>query len=119
MIRTFVVLLVCLTLAAAIVSAADAPYRPVPMIKAVDPDTVKAGGDLIATGTHLDKTAVANLYVIQGETTIKVKIVTQAEESIKFTVPADLKPGRYQLMVLTTGPNPQFLEEPVYLIVEE
>src|SRR5581483_2343468 len=119
MIRTFVVLLVCLTLAAAIVSAADAPYRPVPMIKAVDPDTVKAGGELTATGTHLDKTAAGSLYMIQGEKTIQVKIVSQAEESIKFTVPAEVKPGRYQLMVLTTGPNPQFLEEPVYFTVEE
>jgi len=119
MIRTIVVFLVCLTLAAAIVSAADAPYRPVPMIKAVDSETVKAGGDLTATGSHLDKTAAASLYMIQGETTIKVKIVTQAEESIKFTVPTDVKPGRYQLMVLTTGANPQFLEEPVYFNVEE
>jgi IPT/TIG domain len=118
MIRTIVVCLVCLSFASAIAAAADEPYRPVPMIKAVEPDTVKAGAELTATGTHLDKSAVANLYIIQGEKTIQVKITTQAEETIKFTTPADVKPGRYQLMVLTTGSKPQFLEEPVYLNIE-
>jgi hypothetical protein len=118
MIRTIVVCLVCLTLGAAIAAAADEPYRPVPMIKAVDPDTVKIGAELTATGTHLDKSAVANLYMIQGDKTIQVKMSSQTEEAIKFTVPADAKPGRYQLMVLTTGTKPQFLEEPVYFTVE-
>lgn len=118
MIRTLVVCLVCLSFAAGIAMAADEPYRPVPMIKAVDPDTGKVGDELTATGTHLDKTAVASLYMIQGEKTIQVKVTAQSEETIKFTIPADAKPGRFQLMVLTTGAKPQFLEEPVYFTVE-
>lgn len=118
MIRILVVCVVCLSFAAAISWAADEPYRPVPMIKAVDPDTVKAGDELTASGSHLDKSAVAGLYMIQGEKTIQVKMLTQAEEAIKFKAPADVKPGRYQLMVLTTGAKPQFLEEPVYFTVE-
>lgn len=118
MIRTLIVCLLCLTFAAAVAAAADEPYRPVPMIKAVEPDTAKVGDALTATGAHLDKTAVANLYMIQGEKTIEVKMASQAEEAIKFTVPENVKPGRYQLMVLTTGTKPQFLEEPVYFTVE-
>lgn len=118
MMRSLVVCLVCLSFASAIAMAADEPYRPVPMIKAVAPDTAKAGDELTATGTHLDKALVAELYMIQGEKTIQVKIENQTEEAIKFTVPASVKPGKYQLMVLTTGDKPQYLEEPVYFTVE-
>ncbi len=118
MIRTLIVCLVCLCFAAMIAAAADEPYRPVPMIKAVDPDTVKAGDQLTATGTHLDKVSVASLYMIQGDKTIQVSIESQTEEAIKFMAPANVKPGRFQLMVLTAGPKPQYLEEPVYFTVE-
>jgi len=118
MIRILIVCLMCLSFAAAIAAAADEPYHPVPMIKAVEPDTAKVGDVLTATGSHLDKSAVANLYMIQGEKTIEVKVTSQTEEAIKFTVPDSVKAGRYQLMVLTTGTKPQFLEEPVYFTVE-
>ncbi len=56
--------------------------------------------------------------MIQGETTVQVKITNQKEDAIKFDVPASVKPGRYQLMVLTAGDKPQYLEEPVYFTVE-
>ena len=118
MIRSLIVCLVCLSFASAIALAADEPYRPVPMIKAVDPDTAKAGDEATATGTHLDKALVAELYLIQGDLTIKVKITDQKEDAIKFAVPATIKPGRYELMVLTAGDKPQYLEEPVYLTVQ-
>ena len=118
MIRTLIVCLLCLSFAVAIAAAADEPYRPVPMIKAVEPDTAKVGDALTATGSHLDKSAVANLYMIQGEKTIEVKITSQTEVAIKFNVPESVKAGRYQLMVLTTGTKGQFLEEPVYFTVE-
>ena len=118
MIRTLIVCLLCLSFAAVIAAAADEPYRPVPMIKAVDPDTGKVGDVLTATGSHLDKASVASLYMIQGEKTIEVKMASQAEDAIKFAIPNEVKPGRYQLMVLTTGTKPQFLEEPVYFTVE-
>ena len=118
MIRTLIVCLMCLSFAAALAIAADEPYHPVPMIKAVEPDSAKICDSLTAIGTHLDKSAVASLYMIQGEKTIEVKISSQTEEAIKFTVPAEVKAGKYQLMVLTTGTKPQFLEEPVYFTVE-
>jgi hypothetical protein len=118
MIRSLIVGLVCLSFAGAIASAADEPFRPVPMIKAVQPDTARAGDELTAIGTHLDKALVAELYMIQGDKTIQVKIVDQKEDAIKFAVPASVTPGRYQLMVLTAGNRPQYLEEPVYFTVE-
>jgi hypothetical protein len=118
MTRSLIVCLLCLSFASAIALAADEPYRPVPTIRVVNPDTAKAGDELTAVGTHLDKALVAELYIIQGEKTIPVKIVNQKENAIKFAVPASVTPGRYQLMVLTTGDKPQYLEEPVYFTVE-
>ena len=119
MIRTLIVCLVCLGFAVAIAAAADEPYRPVPMIKAVAPDTVKIGDELTATGTHLDNTTVAKLFMIQGDAvTIPVKITSQTEEAIKFTVPPEAKAGRFSLMVLTAGPKPQYLEEPVFFTLQ-
>ena len=118
MIRTLLACLLCLSFAAAFASAADEPYHPVPMIKAVEPDSVKVGDILTATGSHLGQNTVGGLFMIQGEKTIEVKISKQTEEAVTFAVPASVKPGRYQLMVLTKGTNPQFLEEPVYFTVE-
>jgi IPT/TIG domain len=118
MIRILIGCVVCIGFSAASAAAADGPYRPVPMIKVVEPETAKVGDTLTATGAHLDKALVAGLYMIQGEKTIEVKMASQTEEAIKFTIPGSVKPGRFQLMVLTTGANPQFLEEPVYFTVE-
>ena len=118
MIRTLILCLLCLSFATALAAAADEPYRPVPMIKAVDPDTGKVGDVLTATGLHLDKASVASLHMIQGEKTFEVKMTSQTEDAIKFVIPDSAKPGRFQLMVLTTGPKPQFLEEPVYFTVQ-
>ena len=117
MIRIMLACLLCLTFATALAAAADEPYRPVPMIKAVEPDTAKVGDAMTATGLHLDKSTVANLYLIQGDKTIDVKITNQSEEAIKFTVPDSAKPGRYQLMVFTAGTK-QYLEEPVFFKVQ-
>ena len=117
MIRILVITLICLSFAAAIAGSADEPQRYTPMIKTVEPAIAKVGDELTATGIHLDKSAVARLYIIEGEKTIEVKIGTQSGETITFKVPANVKAGRYQLMVLTTAP-PQFLEEPVYFTVE-
>jgi len=118
MIRILIGCLACLSLASAVPVAGDEPHRPVPLIKAVAPDTARAGSALTATGMFLDKSTVANLYLIQGEKTIEVKITSQTEDSINFTVPANVEPGRYRLMVLTKDINPQYIEEPVNLNIE-
>ena len=118
MLRFTTVCLVCVLAVFAIAWAADQPYKPVPMIKTVDPDTVRVGDDLTATGTNLQKELVASVYLIQGDKTIPVTLTSQTETELKFKVPAAAKPGRYQLMVLTAPPNPQYLEEPVWFTVE-
>jgi len=118
MIRALVVCLACLSIAMVLPASGDLPKVPVPLISTVDPGTAKVGATLVANGTSLDKSAVASLYMIQGESTIEVKMVSQTADAIKFIVPDSMKAGRYDLMVLTKGPIPQYIEEPVLVTVE-
>ena len=100
-------------------AASDQPYHPVPIIKAIDPDTAKPGDVLTATGSNLDQSALSKLFIIQGQQkTIEVIITDETASALKFKVPADVAPGRYQLMILTRGAVPVYLEEPVFFTVE-
>jgi hypothetical protein len=117
MIRVFVICVLCLSVAA-VAANGDLPRVPVPLISTVDPGTARAGATLVAHGTSLDKSALASLYMIQGDNTIEVKIVDQTEEAIKFVVADSVKAGRYNLMVLTKGAVPQYVEEPVLIVIE-
>ena len=116
--RILFAVLITATLLASVASAADGPFRPTPMIRTIDPPSSKAGAELVASGDHLGKTIVESLYLTQGEATIKVSILKQTDTSITFTAPTGTKAGRFGLMVLTTGPTAQFLDEPVYLTIE-
>ena len=92
---------------------------PTPLIKAVDPDTAKAGDEVTVSGTNLARDTVAAVYLTQGEKTIKVKVTSQTATDVKFLIPADLKAGRFGIMVLTTGgDDARQIDEPVYLSVE-
>ena len=116
--RLLMALLISAFLIAAVVAAADGPARPTPLIRTVDPPSAKGGAELVASGDHLGNTIVEALYLTQGEATFKVVIAKQTDTSISFTLPANTKPGRFGLMVLTTGPTPEYLDEPVFLTVE-
>jgi hypothetical protein len=116
--RALFAILIATALCAAVVIAADGPTRPTPLIRTVDPPAAKAGTEMVASGDHLGKTVVEALYLTQGEATIQVAITSQTDTAIAFKVPANAKPGRFGLMVLTTGIQPQYLDEPVYLTIE-
>ena len=119
MIRACIISILLLGASAVVLrGASDQPYHAVPIIKTVAPDTAKAGDVLTASGSHLDQTALAKLFVIQGEKTIEVTITNETESDVSFKVPANLAPGRYQLMVLTRAAIPQYLEEPVFFTVQ-
>src|SRR5271166_1053077 len=110
MIRVLIACLACLSIAIVLSASGDLPKMPVPFISTVDPSTARVGASLVANGTSLDASAVASLYMIQGESTIEVKITSQKEDAIKFVVPDSVKAGRYNLMVLTKGAIPQYIE---------
>ena len=109
-------LLALLAMAAGLVWAVDktgAPY-----MKTVEPATAKAGDVVKVVGDFLDKTRVAEVYLTNRNTDLKVAIVEQTTDFIRFKVPAETKTGRYGLMFLTAGTDPKLLEQPVYLEVQ-
>jgi hypothetical protein len=89
-----------------------------PKMNAVEPESVKAGGEGTVNGENLDKTAVTEIYLTDGKNDVKLAIVQQSASSIKFRVPAGTKAGRFSLMILTAGADPKLIEQPVKLTVE-
>jgi IPT/TIG domain len=92
--------------------------RTSPIMHSVAPNTVKAGGQLVATGENLGKAAVAQVYLTTGKVDVKVTVTAQTDTSITVVVPAKIAPGQYRLMVLTTTNPPEYMEQPVLVTVE-
>ena len=107
--------LVALLLFAPQVSSAQAPT---PRLLSVDPMNGKTGDAISVAGENLDKASVVELYLTDGKNDVKVHMTEQTTTSIKFTVPPAVKPGRYSLMVLTTGKEPKLIEQPVKVTIE-
>jgi hypothetical protein len=91
---------------------------PTPIVRAVDPATVKPGEIATISGDNLDQSRVKEVYLTTGTVDVKVQIVDQSATAIKFKVPAKTAPARYTIMVLLAGDEPRLLEEPVRLTVE-
>ncbi len=89
-----------------------------PTMRTVEPGSGRVGDVLVVEGTNLGQDSVAALYLTDGKADVKVTIVEQAATSIRFKIPPEAKPGRMALMVLTKGPKPTFIEEPVKVTVE-
>ena len=111
--RVAVLLLAMMTLIG-VVSA----QAPMPRLTTVEPDTGKAGDVMTVAGENLDKANVAELYLTDGKNDVKVALTEQADKSLKFKVPAEAKPGRFSLMILTAGKEPKLLEQPVKVTIE-
>jgi len=119
MLRVFVALALVFP-GALLAGAAAREQAPTPLMKAVQPDSARAGDEVTVSGTNLEKANIAAVYLTQGDKTIKVKLTSQSESEVKFHVPADMKPGRFGIMVLTTGgDDAREIDEPVYLSVEQ
>ncbi|HUB34190.1 MAG TPA: hypothetical protein VMA31_14210 [Bryobacteraceae bacterium] len=91
---------------------------PMPMMRNVAPVSGRVGDVFLVEGTNLGSETVAALYLTDGKTDVKVSILEQAATSIRFRIPSEAKPGRLMLMVLTTGREPKYIEEPVKITVE-
>jgi hypothetical protein len=99
--------------------AVDPKDTRVPLMRTVDPYTVKAGEVVTITGDNLDKARVAEVYLtLDSKKNIKIQVVEQSKESMKIKVPENLAAGRYRVVVLLTDVEPTFIEEPVRLVVE-
>lgn len=92
---------------------------PMPKMVTVDPLNGKAGDVIVASGENLQKDAVAKVYLTDGKNDVPVEVTEQTETSIKFKIPAKALPGRLALMVLTTGKDAKYIEQPVKVEIAE
>jgi len=89
-----------------------------PRMTKCDPGFAVAGEVVSITGENLGKANVAELYLTDGRNDIKVPIAEQTGTMIKFKVPANVKPRRLSLMVLTGGADPKLIEQPLKITIE-
>lgn len=89
-----------------------------PRLTAVTPDAGKAGDTLTVEGENLGAPGVKALYLTDGKDDLKTDILDQSATAIKFKIPGQAKPGRFSLMILTGGPDPKLIEQPVKVTIE-
>ncbi len=110
--------LLSIPLLVALALPAHAFQTGMPVMSSVDPASGKVGDVLVIQGLNLGQDNVAAVYLTDGKADIKVVVVAQTSTSIRFKIPLEAKPGRFALMVLTTGKEPKLIEEPVKITVE-
>lgn len=110
--QTLVLSLFCLAGAASLAAQ-------VPVMNKVVPDSGKIGSVLKIQGIALGKTKVDEVYLSDHTFDMKVKVLSQTDDSIEFRIPPFAKPGRLQLVLRTTDKEPLIMEQPVYVTVEE
>lgn len=89
-----------------------------PRMMGIEPGVGKVGDEMTVTGENLDKKSVAEIFLTDGKSDIKLPIVQQGEKSIKFKLPAEAKPGKYSMMLMTAEAEPKLLEQPVRVVVQ-
>jgi len=87
--------------------------QPMPRMSTVDPGNGKAGDVITVAGENLQKEHVAKVFLTDGKNDIPVEVMEQSATSIKFKIPAKVPAGRLALMVLTTGKDAKYMEQPV------
>ena len=66
----------------------------------------------------MGKSKVDEVFLTDHRFDLKVKVLEQTETILKIRVPPFVKPGRQQLLFLTKGTNPVYLEQPLFVLVE-
>jgi hypothetical protein len=92
---------------------------PTPVMRTVNPESVKAGEVATVAGEYLDKSRVKELYLTNTTGDVKVQVVEQTSVAIKFKLPEKVAPGRYNLLVLLVDEPERLIEEPARLTVVE
>ena len=90
-----------------------------PQADKMEPRAGKPGTVLVISGISLNKEQVDEVYLTDHRFDVKVKILEQTADKLKIRIPPFVKPGRQQLLLLTTGKNPVYLEQPVWVQVED
>lgn len=98
---------------------ADDPPVGAPQADTMEPRSGKAGALLRVQGKSLGKSTVDEVYLTDHRFDLKVKVLEQTETHLTIRIPPFVKPGRLQLLFLTGGKNPLFLEQPFYVQIED
>jgi IPT/TIG domain len=93
--------------------------QDLPRVTTVNPPNGRAGDVISVAGENLAKTHVAKVFLTDEKNDIVVQVTEQTPTSLKFIIPAKASPGRFAVMVQTTGKQPKLIEEPVKLTVEQ
>jgi hypothetical protein len=101
-----------------VASAASFAQALLPRMTSVDPTNGKIGDVIVVTGENLQKANVAKLYLTDGKNDLVAEVVEQTDTTIKFKIPAKAT-GRMAVMVLTTGKEPQLIEQPVKVTIDQ
>ena len=89
-----------------------------PEASRMEPRIVKPGMIVTITGVALGQSKVDEVYLTDHRFDLKVKVLEQSETSMKIRVPPFVKAGRQQLLILSKGKDPAYLEQPVFVLVE-
>jgi len=92
-----------------------APVLSAQKVTDVTPLQAKAGDTVTAKGDGIAKSDVDMFYLTDGKTDWKCQVVNQTASAITFKVPAEIKPGRWAVMLHTS--KDQLIELPVKLTI--
>ena len=109
-------LIACLLLGAGVVAYGQ---QSMPRMTSVDPMNGKVGDVIVVTGENLQKDAVAKVFLTDGKNDTPVEVTEQTGTTIKFKIPVKAAPGRLTVMVLTTGKDAKYIEQPVKVTIDE
>ncbi|PWU02539.1 MAG: hypothetical protein C5B51_20580 [Terriglobia bacterium] len=92
----------------------------IPRMVTVDPMSGKAGDVIAVTGENLQKDMVSRVFLTDGKNDTPVEVTEQTATTIKFKIP-DKAPsgGRLALMILTSGKDAKYIEQPVKVMIEQ
>jgi hypothetical protein len=114
--RSVVVPLIVVACFAAIAVFAQ---QAMPRMTSVEPANGKIGDVLTVSGENLHKTNVSKVYITDGKIDWQVEVTDQAATAIKFKIPVKAQPGRFALMLLTSGKDAKLIEQPVKVTIEK
>jgi len=110
--HTLMVSLFALAGASSLAAQATAMHKVVP-------ERGTIGSVLKIEGVALGKSNIDEVYLSDHTFDMKVKVLSQTDDSIEFRIPPFAKPGRLQLVFKTADKEPLIMEQPVYVTVEE
>ncbi len=89
------------------------PLDGVPTMRTATPEAVMPGTVMKIEGEYLDRQHVEKVFLTDGKTDYELTITSQKAAVVQAKVPEDVKPGKFFLMVLTTGSDGMLIEQPV------